>query len=287
MQQTHTNRLLNQLRAGEVAHLYVLGNHATPRLVDFVSGSGQFDALWFDLEHFDISTERLAVLNLVARAHPVTTLARLHAADYQSVQRVLETGVGGLMCSMVESATQAASIVRWAKFNNPDPAPGEVTGQRGWNGGGIDAHYGKLPVSEYVAQQNRETFILCQIETEEGLARAEEIIAVPGVDGIFFGPGDYAHRIGLVGQIGHSKIFEAMGSIAKICERQGKFWGTLGIGRENYLKVKALGARLICPGGDVRTMNLGLKELVATFEAPDIASPDPTPQLAMAAATTY
>ncbi|MDF3058263.1 MAG: aldolase [Rariglobus sp.] len=254
------------MRAGAVEHLYPLGNHATPRLVDFVAGSGLFDSLWFDLEHFDISTDRLATLNLVARAHPVTTLARLYCGDYQTVQRTLETGVGGLMCAMVDTPAQAADIVRWAKFNNPTPAPGEVIGQRGWNGGGIDGRYGNIPVADYMAYQNRETFILCQIETEEGLARAAEIAAVSGVDGIFFGPGDYAHRLGIAGQIGRPEIFAAMELVARACKSQGKFWGTLGIGRENYLKVRALGAQIIAPGGDVRMMNLGLKELAKVFQ---------------------
>lgn len=262
------NQLLANVRGGRTEHWYVLGNHATPRLVDFVASSGLFDTLWFDLEHFDIATDQLAVLNLVARAYPVTTLARFHADNYQAVQRVLETGVGGIMCAMVESAEEATRIVRWAKFNNPSPAAGEITGQRGWNGGGIDARYGTVPAGDYVAHQNRETVILCQIETETGLANLDGIVATPGVDGIFFGPGDFAHRIGRLGQIGHADVLAAMEQVAASCRAHGKFWGTLGIGREHYLKVKALGARLICPGGDVRTLNLGLKELAKTFQEP-------------------
>lgn len=264
------NQLLAALRAGRVEHCYVFGNHATPRGVDFVAGSGLFGTLWFDLEHFDIATDQLAVLNLVARAHPVTTLARLYAGNYQTVQRVLETGVGGIMCSMVESAEEAGRIVRWAKFNNPSPAAGEITGQRGWNGGGIDARYGTVPAADYVAHQNRETIILCQIETEAGLANLDEIVATPGVDGIFFGPGDFAHRIGRLGQIGHADVFAAMERVSAACTAQGKFWGTLGIGRDHYLKVKSLGALLICPGGDVRTLNLGLRELARTFQEPSL-----------------
>jgi 4-hydroxy-2-oxoheptanedioate aldolase len=264
------NQFLANVHAGRIEHSYVFGNHATPRLVDFVASSALFETLWFDLEHFDIPTDQLAVMNLVARAHPVTTLARLYAGNYQTVQRVLETGVGGIMCAMVESADEAAQIVRWAKFNNPTPAPGETTGQRGWNGGGIDARYGTVPAADYVAHQNRETAILCQIETEAGLKNVDAIIATPGVDGIFFGPGDYAHRIGRLGQIGHADVLAAMEQVAVACRKQGKFWGTLGIGREHYLKVKALGAQLICPGGDVRTLNLGLRELAKTFQEPTV-----------------
>jgi 2-keto-3-deoxy-L-rhamnonate aldolase RhmA len=264
------NQLLAHMRAGAIEHLYVLGNHATPRHVDFVCGTGMFESLWFDLEHFDIPTQELAVLNMVARAFPVTTIARFKASDYQSVMRVLESGVGGIMCSMVNSAAEARQIVEWAKFNNPTPALGEVTGRRGWNAGGVDGRYGTLSPADYVRHQNNEVAILCQIETEEGMAHLDEIVATPGVDGIFFGPGDYAHRIGKLGQISHQDVVAAMRRLAESCRRQKIFWGTIGPGRENYQQVRALGAQLICPGGDVRVMINGMRELVKTF-APDDA----------------
>ena len=259
------NRLLAHMREGAVDHLYSLGNFATPRHVDFACGTGLFHSLWFDLEHFDIPTQELAVLNMVARAYPMTTVARFKAADYQSVMRVLETGVGGIMCAMVESAEEARRIVSWAKFNNPNPAPGEVTGVRGWNSGGVDARYGTLPPADYVRHQNTEIAVICQIETEEAVTGLDAIVAVPGVDGIFFGPGDYAHRIGRVGQVSHPEVIAAIELLAKSCRRHGKFWGTVSMGREHYAQVRALGAQFIGVGGDVRVMNFGMRELAKTF----------------------
>jgi len=264
----HSPSLLSRMRAGQVEHAYVSGNHATPRHIDFIGSTGLFQTIWIDLEHFDIPTETLAILGMAARIHQVTTLARFKARDYERVQQILETGVGGIMCAMVESAEEARNIVRWAKFNNPSPGPGEVIGVRGWNGGGIDARYGTVPGAEYVRQQNNEIAILCQIETEEALAQVDAIIGTPGVDAIFFGPGDFAHRIGALGQLSHPKVLDAMRIVAESCKRHGKWWGTLGIGREHYLKVKALGAQLICPGGDVRVMINGVRELAKTFQDP-------------------
>jgi 4-hydroxy-2-oxoheptanedioate aldolase len=260
--------LLTRMQAGQIEHAYVCGNHATPRHVDYIGSTGLFPTIWIDLEHFDIPTEKLAMLVMAARNHHVNTLARFKARDYERVQQVLETGVGGIMCAMVESAAEASNIVRWAKFNNPNPAPGEVTGLRGWNGGGIDARYGTLPTHEYVHQQNNEIAILCQIETQEALAEVDGIIGTPGVDAIFFGPGDYAHRIGALGQLSHPQVLAAMQHVAAACKRYGKWWGTLGIGREHYLKVRGLGAQLICPGGDVRVMINGVRELARTFQDP-------------------
>jgi 4-hydroxy-2-oxoheptanedioate aldolase len=260
------NQALAKLRANEVVKLYVTGNFASPRHVDFICRSGVFDALWFDLEHFDLSTQDVAMLNLVARAFPVTTIARFKAADYQSVMRILETGIGGIMCSMVNSAAEARQIVQWAKFNNPNPSPGEATGMRGWNGGNIDGAYATMPALDYIRHQNTQTMIICQIETESAVAEANAIAAVRGVDGLFFGPGDYSVSIGLPGQIRHERVRNAMMEVAAATKAAGKWWGTVAVGADMACDVHALGARLICPGGDVKVMQLGMRELARTFE---------------------
>jgi 2-keto-3-deoxy-L-rhamnonate aldolase RhmA len=246
-------------------HLYVTGNFASPRHVDFIGQTGLFEAIWFDLEHFDIPVRELAVLNMVARAHNITTIARFKAADYQSVMRVLETGVGGIMCSMVGDAAEAADVVRWAKFHNPRPAEGEVTGARGWNGGNVDACYGSLPAAEYVLHQNTQTMVICQIETPGAVEQVKEIAAVPGVDGLFFGPGDYALISGVVGQLSHPTVIAAAQRVADAAAQSGKWWGTVAPSPETYQRARGMGALLISPGGDNRLMHLGLRALAETF----------------------
>lgn len=263
--QLSPNRALAKIRSGGVVTVYVTGNFASPRHVDFVGGSRLFDAIWFDLEHFDIPTQELATLNLVAKAHPVTTIARLKAADYQVVMRTLETGVGGLMCSMVADADEARRIVSWSKFNNPKPLDGEVTGQRGWNGGNIDSGYASHPPVEYMRHQNTQTMLLCQIEHEQAVANAAAIAAVPGIDGLFFGPGDYSTSIGVPGQLGHRDVRGAMEKVAAAAKASGKFWGTVAVGPELYAQATALGAQFLCPGGDLKVMTLGLRELAKTL----------------------
>lgn len=268
-----TNLALTRLRAGELVKLYVTGNFASPRHIDFICRSGVFDAIWFDLEHFDLPTQEVALLNMVARAFPITTIARFKAADYQAVMRILETGVGGIMCSMVANATEARQIVQWAKFNNPSPAPGEVTGMRGWNGGNIDGAYATMVASDYIRQQNTQTMVICQIEHESALAEAAAIAAVPGVDGLFFGPGDFSASIGLPGQIRHERVKAAMRQVAEAVKASGKWWGTVAVGPEMCAEVQAMGARLISPGGDIKVMQFGLRELAKTFgtEAPPVS----------------
>jgi 4-hydroxy-2-oxoheptanedioate aldolase len=281
------NLALAKIRQNQIVHAYVLGNFASPRHVDLVCLSGGFDVLWFDLEHFDIPTGELATMNLVAKSWPVTSFARAYIDGYQTAARLLETGIGGLMCSMVESEEHARSIVEWTKFNNPNPQPDEITGLRGWNGGGVDARYGKFPAAEYVSHQNNQTAVLIQIETPEALKEARKIVKVPGVDGLFFGPGDYAHRLGHAGQHSHPKVREGIAEISKICAEAGKWWGTVAPDRESYLNAKQLGAKFISPGGDVKVFNNGLNYLRAVIADEEVSSPSPAAGSVPAPTATY
>jgi 4-hydroxy-2-oxoheptanedioate aldolase len=264
------NPVLENIRGGKVTNVFCAGHLATPRLIDFITGSGKFDAIWFDLEHFAISVPDLAVLCMIARGHGVGTVARTKVSDYQEVLRILETGVNGLMCAMVSGAQEARQIVEWARFHNPQPQPGEITGRRGWNGGNIDARYGNIPPADYIAQQNNETFLLAQIEHEQALAEVDAIAHTPGISGLFFGPGDYAASLGLAGQLAHPSVNAAMEKIATAADQAGIWWGTLAVTPEMQRSARRLGARFLSPGGDVKVMNLGLREISKIFEDLDL-----------------
>lgn len=251
-----TNHALEAIRRGQMVRLYVTGNFASLRHVDYICQSQEFDAIWFDLEHFDIPVRELANMVMVMRAYPVTAIARFKATDYQAVMRVLEVGVGGIMCSMVGSAAEARQIVQWAKFNNPNPGVGEITGMRGWNGGNVDSHYGKMTAKDYVSHQNRQTMIICQIESEEGIRNAGEIAAVPGIDALFFGPGDFALSIGLIEEPTHPRIFEGASAVARSAQEAGKWWGTVAINPEFFRHAVSQTAMMVCVGGDNRVMRL-------------------------------
>lgn len=272
---TKPNLALEKIRSGEVVNVYVTGNFASPRHVDIVCRSGLFDALWFDLEHFDIPLNDLATMVMVTRAFPITTVARIRACDYQTVARVLEVGVDGIMCAMVADAAEARQIVQWAKFNNPEPEPGEATGHRAWNSGNIDGAYAATPALEYVKDRNRNSFIICQIENEAAVENAASIAAVPGVDGLFFGPGDYSASIGLAGQITHPRVYEAISRVAGAARQAGKWWGTVAVGPDMQARCRQMGGQFLCPGGDVKVMNLGLRELWKSFQnLPDSTGPE-------------
>jgi len=122
------------------------------------------------------------------------------------------------------------------------------------------------PVDEYVAHQNRETFLAVQIESPEAVSNADAIAAVEGVDILFLGPSDYALRAGL--QSGAPDIASAQNRVAAAAKRHGKHWGQPAGTTDELTALLAQGARFLSTGSDFGAM---LEQMRAASERFDTA----------------
>ena len=149
-------RIKQLLAEGQVVRVFAAGQLLSPKLIEIVGEHGEFDALWLDFEHVGISMKEIELATMAAKAYGMDHFVRLPATDYASVMRRSKRA-GGLMISMVRSASGAEQAVRWAKF--------WPRGERGLNGGNRDGRFGLTPLPEYMAAANASTFIGIQIET--------------------------------------------------------------------------------------------------------------------------
>jgi 4-hydroxy-2-oxoheptanedioate aldolase len=89
------------------------------------------------------------------------------------------------------------------------------------------------------------------VETPAALAQIEAIAAVPGVDGIFVGPGDLSASMGHLGQPSHPEVVAAVdGAIARI-HAAGQASGILTGNEALARHWAALGCRFLAVGADV------------------------------------
>lgn len=201
-----------------------------------------FDFLWYDLEHSDKSVETFAHLARAARGG-ADVMARPARWEYMRMGRLLEAGAQGILYPRCESADEAREVVRWAKF------PPE--GERGFDGGSLDNDYGHYPAGDYVARANATTWLAVQIESPRAVAAVDEIAAVPGVDCLFFGPGDFSALTGRPGQVKHAEVLAAAARIAASAQRAGKVFGTLVFDADHARYMHGLGAKLLVHGADI------------------------------------
>lgn len=166
-----------------------------------------FDWLFIDGEHGPLQTQDLlAILRAVDQRTPC--LVRVPAAAEVPIKTVLDLGAEGIIVPQVNTAEQAASVVRWARY-----AP---QGSRGV--GLARAHgYGRR-FREYVESANERTVVVVQAEHIQAVDNIEAIVQVAGIDAVLLGPYDLSASLGKMGQIDDPTVVAAIDRVTTACQ---------------------------------------------------------------------
>lgn len=218
-----------------------------------------FDALWVDLEHHAHSLETAQSLMRAARVGTSDIIARPAKGEFMRLGRLLEAGAQGIIYPRCENAAEARELVKWAKF--------PPLGERGLDSGNPDNPYCSVPVAQYTPLANANTFLFAMIEEEAVVDRAEEILAVDGIDAVFLGTGDFSSLGGYPGQMDHPKIERAMERIAQAARNTGKHWGRPAGSAADAARFIEMGARIIAHSSDLLILKQGLESVQQQFRS--------------------
>ena len=233
------NNFKAQLRNGELLLGLWLGLSETFS-AEICAGAG-FDWLLIDGEHGPNDLRSILAQLQDIEPYPSHAVVRQPQGDNVLIKQLLETGVQTLLIPMVESAEQAAGLVRAMRY------PPE--GIRGVGAALARAsRWGR--VGDYSEQANDQMCLLLQVETKAGYDNLDEILAVDGVDGIFFGAADLAASYGLLGQSNHPSIVEAIEVGLRKTRAAGKSGGVLSSDKAIVQRYYEAGARFIAVGVD-------------------------------------
>ena len=235
--------VLNKLRAGKSAYS-LHTNFSCVRSVEMLCYSG-VDCMWLCNEHVPNDYSEMEKQVLGAMVHNVDAMIRVPRGSYSDMIKPLEMNAAGVLVPHVMSAEEARMIARTLRF--------QPEGRRPVDGGNRDGDYCFTDFVEYTRFVNRNRFIFIQIEDKEAVDVLDEICDVPGIDGIFFGPGDYSHSIGHPGQPNHPEVCRVRELVAKTAIAHGKFAGTVGTVK-NFRELEDMGYRFINLGGDVAAL---------------------------------
>ncbi len=188
-----------------------------PVAIEVVAAAGP-DFICIDAEHSQIGRELIENLIRAADVHRVPAMVRVPGHAPESIAGVLDAGAGGVLVPRVSTAAHAKSAVAATRY---PPVGGRGVGP------GRAAGYG-YRIPDYLKSANENLVLAIQIETAEGLANVEEIVAVEGIDVIFIGPGDLSVSINALGPEGAAKLEAAILTITQAAIKAGK---TVGIFR--------------------------------------------------------
>ncbi len=152
-----------------------------------------FDWLTLDIEHSAIDWSQAAMIFAAIADAGGVPLARVPKGNHDYIKRVLDAGAWGIVVPMVDTVEQAQIAIGAAKY--------PPVGNRSL-GGGMHAMNFDTNGGEYFEKANDEILVVLQTESPTGVANAEQIYALPGVDAIFVGPVDLRANMRTAGRQG-------------------------------------------------------------------------------------
>jgi 4-hydroxy-2-oxoheptanedioate aldolase len=147
-------------------------------------GHAGFDSVTVDLQHgmFDFA-QAMSMLQALS-ATPATPIVRVPWNDTAVIMHLLDAGAYGVICPMINDRQEAERLVaacRYAPVGMRSYGPA-----RGLLFGGPD----------YFDHANNEIVVFAMIETLDGIENLDDILATPGLDGVYVGPNDLALVLG-------------------------------------------------------------------------------------------
>jgi 2-keto-3-deoxy-L-rhamnonate aldolase RhmA len=210
-----------------------------------IAKTAGFDTIYIDLEHSSFSIETASQICMAALNIGIAPFVRVPSNTPEYISRVLDGGALGVIAPDIRSAADARAVVAAAKF--------PPLGERGNPTGLPQLEFRSFPPAETYAAVNDATMVVVQFESAQAVEKAEEIVAVDGVDMVLMGVNDLLADLGLPGQFEHEKVRDAYARTIEICRRHGKHVGVGGLSSRPKLVAEfvRMGARYVSTGTDL------------------------------------
>jgi 4-hydroxy-2-oxoheptanedioate aldolase len=225
--------------------------------------SAGFDWLLIDAEHAP-NDPRSVLRQLQAVApYPVHPIVRPVNGSVELIKQYLDLGVQTLLIPMIETAEQAALMVAATRY--------PTRGIRGV-GSALARASRWNQIEGYLNRCDEEMCVLVQIESVAALANLEAILAVPGVDGVFFGPADLAASMGLIGRPTDPAVQAAIARGIATVAGAGKAAGCLSGNQQVVRDYLTQGATFVAVGVDTSLIVKAATELASGFKGTAVSA---------------
>jgi 2-keto-3-deoxy-L-rhamnonate aldolase RhmA len=223
---------------------------AESAIAEIVAGSG-FDWILIDTEHAPFSPEGLQNVLTAFNGQESLPIVRVPWNNPALIKQALDLGAGGVLVPMVNTPDEARAAVAACRY------PPE--GIRGFGPRRASDYYRR--VAEYVASANESVLIALQIEHIKAVKGIADIVAVPGIDVICLGPNDLSGSIGLLGQIEHPSVVEAITHVLDEAARH-RITTCMGMAFTPAVNQRwvSRGARFVIAAEDQTVLRVGLAE---------------------------
>ncbi|MFI9550535.1 HpcH/HpaI aldolase/citrate lyase family protein [Nonomuraea endophytica] len=221
---------LDRLRQGVPTLVLGIRGSRTSEIVRMAHATGHH-AILVDLEHSPMSTDVAAQLCAAADSLGMTALVRVPEREYGMIGRLLDGGAHGIVAPRIETAAEARLVARACRF--------PPRGQRSQIAQVPRYGMRPMPARELNPALDEEAIVQILIETPAGIANADAIARVDGVDMLAIGVNDLTAELGAPGSYDDPGVAGAIKTAAAACREHGKL---LAIGG-----MPAAGLAGVCP----------------------------------------
>ena len=246
------NTAKQKLLQGEPAFGYALA-FSSPLAAEAMAATG-IDWIMIDTQHGSFGPDSTIACLMAIASGPAVPMARVARNDYTLIGRLLDEGALGIVVPMVDTAEDAKRAADACRF--------PPVGTRSW-GWGRAATYG----DDYPDWIGEQLFVAVQIESIKAVENAEAIMATPGVDGCWLGPGDLALSMGIdprrAGE--DERHARAVERVLEACRNTGKVSGFAAFGPEDARERADRGWQFLTAGSDIGFMLEGARAGIGTL----------------------
>lgn len=251
-----TNRVKQLIKSGQPTVGSML-NSGSPLIAEIMAHAG-FDWLIVDLEHSENSLANLQGMLQAISTTSTVPLVRLPTQDVVFIKRALDLGAYGLIVPQVESALEAAVVVKAARY--------PPHGSRSW-GTPRGLLYGG---PDYFTRSADEIMVVAMLETRAGVENARQIMGINGIDACLIGPNDLSISLGHPPEAVqlNPEVEEAAQAIKHSALAEGK-----AAGIQTYTSIAAnqrlqQGFTFVGLSTDIRYLSTAARTAAAEFQFP-------------------
>jgi len=229
---------------------------AEPVLADIFAREG-YDGVVFDGQHGMFDDNAMARGFATVSSIGVPVIGRIPVGNFAMAARFLDLGATGVIAPMINSVEDARQLVSFTKF--------PPVGERSWGPARALALTGLTP-QDYFRQANDFSLIVAMIETRQAIAAVDEILAVPGLDGVFVGPSDLSITLskGATFDPAGAEVDAAFTHVLARAKAAGKFCGAFSVSPAKAAELGKQGFQLVSVGGDFALIKEAARSALAT-----------------------
>ena len=167
------------------------------------------DFVFLDTEHIPLERMEVAALCQLYSAMGISPIVRIPSPDPFRACQMLDAGAIGVVAPYIETVEQVQEMVGAIKFR---PLKGKRLQKALQNPLTVEPE-----LKQYLENYNRDKLCIINIESIPAVENLDNLLKVPGLDGVFIGPHDLSVNMGLPEMYDHPDFEREVETIIRKC----------------------------------------------------------------------